>query len=426
MKIKTCSKSYAEVMALPRPPHRKPLKPSFLLQTVMRIAAAPDLRDVDFEYEADPGQLERAGTGPWLILMNHSSFLDLEIASKILYPRRYCIVCTSDGLVGKEGLMRRLGCIPTQKFVSDYSLISDIKYSLHNNKISVLMYPEASYSFDGTATPLPEKIGSVLKILKVPVVMITAYGSFARDPLYNNLQKRAVKVKAKLECLATPVELETLSAERIDEILAGAFSFDYFRWQYENKIRIEEDFRADGLDRILYKCPACGAEGCTEGRGTSLVCNSCGKKWNLDEYGRLSAEEGETEFAHIPDWYKWERVKVREEIALGTYALDTEVEIGLIVDYKSLYMVGNGRLKHGPDGFVLDGCDGQLHYTQSAGKCYSLYSDYFWYEIGDVICLGDRDCLYYCFPKQKNVVARTRIAAEELYKLYRQKIRSRK
>lgn len=37
-----------------------------------------------------------------------------------------------------------------------------------------------------------------------------------------------------------------------------------------------------------------------------------------------------------------------------------------------------------------------------------------------MICIGDRDVLYYCFPQGKgDVVAKTRLAAEELYKLKR-------
>jgi len=93
------------------------------------------------------------------------------------------------------------------------------------------------------------------------------------------------------------------------------------------------------------------------------------------------------------------------------------VKIGMIVDYKALYMVGDGHLHHGINGFVLDGCDGALHYEQGPRKCYSCYSDYFWYEIGDVICIGDKDVLYYCFPEKKDVVAKTRLATEELFKL---------
>ena len=49
---------------------------------------------------------------------------------------------------------------------------------------------------------------------------------------------------------------------------------------------------------------------------------------------------------------------------------------------------------------------------------YSLYSDYYWYEIGDVICIGDMKTLYYCFPQtEQDVVTKTRIATEELFKL---------
>ena len=41
-------------------------------------------------------------------------------------------------------------------------------------------------------------------------------------------------------------------------------------------------------------------------------------------------------------------------------------------------------------------------------------------EIGDMICIGNSQVLYYCFPTEgKDVVAKTRLAAEELYKLRR-------
>lgn len=431
MKIKTCKMDFDEVMALPRPSHKKPKKPSRILSLVMRTAAIPDLRSVKFSYTKK--NMDKAGKGPFLILMNHSSFLDLEIASKIIFPKRYNIVCTSDGFVGKEGLMRNLGCIPTQKFVSDISLITDMRYAIGTNKTSVLMYPEASYSFDGTATPLPRRMGVLFKALHAPVLMITTYGSFARDPLYNNLQKRKVKVTAQLECLLSKDEVKSKSVEEIDEILDKAFSFDYFSWQKENQVRIDEPFRADGLHRILYKCACCKEEGQMEGKGTTLTCHACGKTWELDELGQLleknsdegansvENDSGAMHFSHIPDWYAWERECVKKEIEDGTYKLDTDVDIGIIVDFKSLYMVGSGHLTHGADGFVLDGCDGRLHYKQSPKENYSLYSDYFWYEIGDVICIGKKDILYYCFPTKKDVVAKTRIAAEELFKRERDK-----
>ena len=424
MKIKTVKKSYDEVMALQRPEHKKPRKPWFLLSSVIRILAIPDMWATKFKYNAkDKAKLPKE---PCLILMNHSSFIDLKIVSRIFYPRPYCIVCTSDGFIGKNWLMKRLGCIPTQKFVTDLSLIKDIKYAIETKKVSVLMYPEASYSFDGCATPLPEKMGGLLKLLKAPVVMITTQGAFSRDPLYNGLQLRKVNVSADVKYLLTPEEINEKSVEELDAVLKDAFTFDGFKWQYENGIKITEKFRADGLERILYKCCECGKEGCMVGKGTELVCNECGKRYYMNELGRLEAVEGDTRFPHIPDWYAWERECVREEIENSSYLLDTDVSIGMMVDRKAIYMVGDGHLTHNENGFTLTGCDGKLSYEQKPLSSYGLYSDYFWYEIGDMICIGNKDALYYCFPKKDGVVAKTRIAAEELFKIKSAQMRQKR
>ena len=413
MKIKRTNKSYSEVIKLPKGEHKLPVKPNFFMKKLVNVIGSSELKDVGFSYtEVD---MDKAGDGPWLILMNHSSFIDLSIASKILYPRPYNIVCTSDGFIGKEWLMRSIGCIPTQKFVTDLKLISDMQYATEHGS-SILLYPEASYSFDGTATRLPRRMGVLFKKLGVPVVMITTYGAFARDPLYNNLQKRNVKVTAQIKCIVSTEDYKTKSTREIDAILDEAFSFDYFKWQKDNNVIVDEPFRADGLHRILYKCPACKTEGQTLGKGITLTCNACGKVWEMDTLGQMKAKDGETEYSHIPDWYKWERECVKEEVIEGTYSLDADVEIGMIVDFKSVYMVGTGHLHHDVKGFTLKGCDGQLDYSQGPLTCYSLYADYFWYEIGDIICIGDKECLYYCFVKPGVNVAKARIATEEIFR----------
>ncbi|MBR2461100.1 MAG: 1-acyl-sn-glycerol-3-phosphate acyltransferase [Clostridia bacterium] len=413
MKIKTVNKTYSQVMALPRPKHVKPRRPWILLTALVRILAIVDMLKTRFTYTFTEKKLK----GPFLILMNHSSFIDLKIVSRIFFPMPYNIVCTTDGLVGKAWLMRRIGCIPTQKYVMDLTLIRDMKYALQTKKTSVLMYPEAGYSFDGCATTIPDNLGSLLKMLKVPVLMVTTHGAFARDPLYNGLRLRKVKVSADVKCLFNAEQIESLSAESLNEGIKRAFTFDNFAWQYENKIEITEPFRATGLERILYKCCSCHTEGQMRGEGVELVCNACGKRHRMDTLGRLKADDGDTVFEHIPDWYAWERECVREQLLSGEYSLDTPVKIGMLVDHKALYMVGEGRLTHGAEGFVLDGCDGELHYEQKPLSSHSLNSDYFWYEIGDMISIGNRDRLFYCFPTQEGVVTKTRLATEELYKM---------
>ena len=289
------------------------------------------------------------------------------------------------------------------------------------------MYPEAGYSFDGTATTLPDTLGRCVKMLGVPVVVITTYGAFARDPLYNNLQKRRVKVSAKVEYLLSAEEVESKSTTEINELIRDRFSFDNFRWQQENGVKITEPFRADFLNRVLYKCPACGAEGETEGKGIYLTCNSCKKRYELTEDGYMAATDGDTEFTHIPAWFAWQRSCVKDEILRGEYRLDVPVDIYALVNTDRLYRIGEGNLVHDKEGFLLTGCDGKLEYRHKPLSSYSLNSDYYWYAIGDMISIGDRNILYYCFPKNgQDVVAKTRLAAEELYKIVREERRSKK
>ena len=413
MKIKTVKADYGKVIDIKRPKHRRPMRPLFILMLVIRVLAFFELIKVGFTFTKK--RMDEAGKGPYLILMNHSSFIDLKIASRIFFPKKYCIVCTSDGFVGKEWLMRLLGCIPTQKFVTDVSLIMDMIYAVKKKNTSILMYPEASYSFDGCATPLPRKLGTLIKKLGVPVVTVITDGAFLYDPLYNGLRKRKVKVSAEVKCLLTVDEIKEKSVAEIDAMLDNEFSFDNFANQRDKKIAVTEDFRAEGLERILYKCPACKTENNMVGSGVSLTCKECGKEYFMDEFGQMNAKDSNTEFPHIPDWYKWERECVKEELKNGTYKLDCDVEIGIMTDFKAIYMVGDGHLTHDENGFTLTGCDGQLTYRQSPLANYGLYADYYWYEIGDVICIGDKKRLYYCFPKNSENVAKARIAAEELY-----------
>lgn len=424
MKIKTKEMTLEEALALPLPPHKKPVKPILPLRLLLKAASAGDLKATDFRL--NKGDMKDSENQPSLILMNHSSFIDLEIASTILYPRPFNIVCTSDGFVGKAGLMYAIGCIPTRKFVTDISLVSDIRCALKENQCSVLMYPEASYTFDGTATPLPRGLGILLKRLDVPVIMIRTHGAFARDPLYNCLQKRNVKVSTDMYCLFSREELKTMTAPELDAKLDEAFTFDHFAEQKAQGIRITEPFRADGLNRILFRCCECGRDGEMEGRGTSLCCRSCGAQWTLEEDGTLAAKTGESRYGHIPDWYAWERSEVRRELESGTYRLETKVKIGIMRDFSAIGMVGEGTLTQTGEGFILEGCGGRLHYEQGPLSAYSCYSDYYWYEIGDMICIGDNETLYYCFPEQRDVAAKARMAAEELYKMKKSPRRRRR
>jgi len=422
MKIKITDKSYEDVINAPQPKRKKPKKQTAFWRNVMYLASKSEIKAVDFSYEEKNMEGIDKNT-PCLFLMNHSSFTDLQIASLLFRDRQYHIVCTNDGFIGKEGLMMSIGCIPAKKFIADVNLVKDMKYAIDKLGSSILMFPEASYSFDGTTTPLPDSLAKCVKLLNVPVVMVRTTGAFLRDPLYNCLQKRKVKVSATVEKIIAKEDIKGLSQQEINDILNEAFVYDHFREQYAAGIIVDESFRADGLNRALYKCPNCNTEGKMIGKGVTIKCEECSVEYELTEKGKLCMRgdmvAGDGRFEFVSDWYAWQREAVKKEIMSGKYVMDYDVDILMLSDMESIYRIGEGHLHHDKDGFVLTGCDGKLNYKQNPKSSYSLYADYFWYEQGDMISIGDGRYQYYCFPKdQKNaVVAKARLATEELFKL---------
>ena len=427
MKIKILDKSYDEVMAIKPPEHHKPKKTNIFWQTLTKVISQPALISSHFTH-SEVG-MERLGKNePALILMNHAGFIDFEIAYSMLYPRKFNTVAAFETFMGLDWLMRSIGCFSTRKYIADLVLIRDIKHCLTENNSSVLMYPEAVYTLDGTCVTLPSTLPKFVKMLGAPLCILKTHGVYLHVPAYGYVEKRDVPIHAELSYILSPEEIKEMSVEEIKEVLDREFSFDDFRWQKENHIIIDEPYRAHGLHRILYKCPHCKKEGKMQSSGINLTCEACGKTWELTELGYLKATEGETYFDHVPDWYRWERECVRQEVLDGKYGFDVPCDIMMVVDSKALYRVGSGRLSHNmEEGFHLTGCDGKIDYRQSSKSMYTCEATPYWYEIGDVIGMGNSQALYFAFPTEhREVVGKVKLAVEEIFKiLQEQKLEKR-
>lgn len=85
MKTTVKGLDYEKVMALPQYPHLHPIRPGIFWRTLVRGLSILGLAGTHFHYTSEG--MEKVGKNePCLILMNHSCFLDLQIASTILYP----------------------------------------------------------------------------------------------------------------------------------------------------------------------------------------------------------------------------------------------------------------------------------------------------------------------------------------------------
>lgn len=415
---------------------QKPRKASKFWMTIARwFAINPRLKG----FKLTVRKINMEGINPpYLLLATHASMLDFPVMYKAIAPYNANNVVAIDAIrdVG-EYLMRALGCICKRKFVRDLDLIRNMRYCLNNYKSIVCVYPEARYSLDGTTSFLPESLGKFAKLAGTPVVVLRMYGTFIAAPQWNKPEQKLPLV-AELECVATAREAKELSAQELNERIFKAMQRDDYAYQAENGIQNRYKKRADGLHNILYQCPHCNTEFKMYSEGTRLWCASCGRAWQMDELGKLHAEEGETEFEHIPDWTKWERENVRREVRSGKYRFEDEVTVHTLPNAKRFYDQGRGKLVQTAEGTFLEctayGEEKKLEWTAQELESVHIEYDYPFRKdkykkniFGDCIDISVADDSYWLHPVSvRDQLTKFSFATEEIHLLSLEKMRGKK
>ena len=365
---------------------------------------------------------------PYMILSNHMSFIDFELLALGTNMTKVNNVVNIDGYYKRPWLMEWIGAICTRKFTTDFHLVKSIRKVLERGDV-LCMYPEARYSPCGTTSFLPESLGTLVRMNKVPVVAVVHRGNYLHAPFWNFRKKRKVPLHTTLTQIITAEEAETLSVDEINTRIREALSYDEYTYQKENGILITEPYRAEGLHKILYKCPHCKAEDMYS-EGTEIFCRECGKRWTLLENGDMSANDGATEFSHIPDWFEWERESVRGEILRGEYVFTDDVEVYSMPRCWKFEPLGQARLTHSADGgFLLEGRYNGADYriVRQPLQTNSLHVEYDFQHVKpfDCVDISTENDSFYCYPTKRNVATKLSLATEEIYKIKYEESRGR-
>ena len=374
---------------------------------------------------------------PYLLFVTHASMLDFPAMYTAVAPYDANNVVAIDAIrdVG-DFLMRRLGCIAKRKFVKDLHLIRNMRYCAEKYGTIVCVYPEARYTLDGTTGFLPDSLGKMCKLMNVPAVVLRLYGTFVSAPQWNK-DEQHLPLRCELECVATKEEVKSLPAEELNRRVHEALQRDDYAYQRAEGIELKNPRRADGLHNILYQCPHCGKEFMMYSEGTRLWCAACGKAWQMSTLSELSAEEGETEFSHIPDWMAWERENVRREVREGRYHFEADVTVHTLPNAKRFYDQGMGKL--------IQTCEGTRIQCTAYGKPCDLYwagteleSVHIEYDypyrkdkykkniFGDCVDISTHDDSYWLHPVDlRDQLTKISLATEEIFLLAKEKVKER-
>lgn len=356
---------------------------------------------------------------PYMLLSNHMHFIDFELAAQATWPHSVSNVVSIDGYVIKWFLLEWIGAICTRKYTNDLHLIKSIRHVLKRGDI-LSMYPEARYTPCGTTSFLPESLGKLVKMNKVPVVTVIHRGNHLYAPFWNFRDKRKVPFHTTFTQLLTAEQVEKMTPQEINDTIKNALQYDDYRYQKENGIIIKETTRAEGLHKVLYQCPNCKTEFSMNSTGEELFCEHCGKRWVWQEDGYIRALSGETEFDHIPDWYNWEKTEVQKQIADGSYGFQDEVEVFSLPRVWRYIPLGKAKLTHDiNEGFVLEGFyrgkKWRVHRLPQQMNSLHVEYDFGPLKKFDYIDISNENDSFYCRLTDRNRLTKLAFATEEIF-----------
>ena len=362
---------------------------------------------------------------PYLLLSNHASMIDFPMALRGTFPHAPRWVISVEEFIGREWLLRGVGGIYKRKFTADIKVVRHILDVLKRQKGICVMYPEGRFSLAGINERMSGGIGKLVKVAGCPVVVMIEHGHFICQPQWDKKHQRHNPVCADMTMIISKEEAASLSAEELQKKIEDAFVYDDYLWQAENRIRVRSKYRANNLHKILYQCPICGKEHHMDSRGTTLFCNSCGAKWEMDEYGKLHRVNGEDRFTHVPDWYRWERENVYAQVYAGEFAFRDQVRLEHLVSSSAGFRaIGTVSFSLDQNGFLLDGTlnSGEpFHLERSCQSMESCHIEYDFYkkgvtEKGPSIDLTNGKETYFVFPQTRgNELTKIHFAAEALH-----------
>ena len=400
--------------------YRKPNKPRLYLK-IVEFVAAPFYMFFNNGHVKTEKAVKKL-KGPYLVLASHASFMDFAQLVCGMMPRTSGWVMSVEEMRRGNWLMYGIGGMPKRKFTHNIVTAKHVMRYVKTLKHTCTIFPEARFSLAGINERLDDALGKLCKHLKVPVVLFKANGNFLNSPQWKKRPYKRIRQEAEISLLIGADELHSMTADEVQAKIEKAFERDEYRWQVEKGYHIKCKTRAEGLHRILYKCPACGKEFKMRTQGVKLWCDDCGATWEMDTLSRLHGVNTEAGFSHIPDWYRWEREEVRKEVQSGTYHFEDDVRVE---DYYSTKVgfvhAGEAHVVHDEKGFTFTGeVDGQpFQLNKPVSSMYSVHIEYDFLGRGDAFDIATEKTSYFMFLKNAdNYLTKLHFAQEELYDYY--------
>jgi uncharacterized membrane protein YdjX (TVP38/TMEM64 family) len=264
---------------------------------------------------------------PSIVLANHGAFIDFAYAGTLLKKDAPNFIVARMYFYRKivGNILRSVGCFPKSMFTTDTESAMNCIRVIKRGGVLAMM-PEARLSTVGRFEDIQSSTFDFIKKMGVHVYVINIRGDYLAKPKWGHGIRRGSLVEAELNPLFTPDELASLTVAEIESKTLDAMRYDELEWlKTRPEVRYRSKRMAEGLENILTRCPECNGRYTMRTKGSEIFCEKCSLKTKLDQRYLF---ESDFRFESFPQWYDWQKEKMREEILSDeNFTLESEVTL---------------------------------------------------------------------------------------------------
>lgn len=307
-------------------------KPSLYL--LARVATKLGLFPVTVEGKLPPG--------PAVLIANHACYVDFLFVAATTWRK---VWFTTTAEVWRTPAMRRVlyfrANIPLRRYRNDPAACREVLRLLSEGEL-VGIFPEGERSPLGNYQGTLPDVASILSRLGVPVIPVGLSGSYDLGPRWSDLlRRRPVHVR-----IGAPVVWTGDPKADVDTALRSLIHADPQRLDLVG-------LPMSRIGRVLWKCPACGAE------WAPPACGGCGATLRAAAAGQVDFAGRTSTLAALaaPLWAAPESLPIR--VAATAFR-----ERSMFGPPAALEPMGEGTLELNESGVAFESAHGRVELTQ--------------------------------------------------------------
>ena len=243
--------------------------------------------------------------GPAIVVASHTCDEDHILSALTLHPVRPTYIISEHfmHIPSSARLLKHMHVITKKMFTPDVSTIINVMRAKKENAV-IVIFPEGRLSCYGHTLPVAEGTAELIKKLGVDLYVWNASGAYLTFPKWRNKgEDRIGKINLSVKRLLTAEEVASTSVQQIKEITESAILHDDELAM--RGVEFKCDTMANGVDKVLFKCPKCLKEDTITADGNHIRCE-CGLDATLDTYYRLTGAP----FERINEWFDWQQASM--------------------------------------------------------------------------------------------------------------------